>query len=493
GAARVAELCGRLPLALRIAGARLAAHPDLSLSAFADRLSDARRRLDELRHADLAVRTSFTASLEGLAAEPDGDTLVRTFVLLGLLDGPDVATPVVTALTGLSPEHTRTALERLAEAQLLSAAGPGRYGMHDLVRLYARERAHEDLPEETRAAAWGRAMRHYLATCRSAALMLDQSPDHRHSIGPATRPEDQGEVRFADRRAAIRWIDAEHDNLLAAVRQAATASGDEGPSFATGLSAALFRPFDMRGKYEDRVTVGRLALGAACRIGDLCAEAQALNDLGWACLVAGDLDAAVDHLERSVARWRQTDMRLGTAYSVANLGSLYASQRNNEAALINCRWSVEVFREVGDRHGEARALINLASSHQRSGRYAEAIAANERSLELHTELGHPRGQAIASGNLAESHRLNGSPDLAVPLFERAITAIREVGDRGAEAEFHWFLGAALYTLGHHDRARDRWRRSVALLQDMGALSADEAEAILADPVPETPEPILRTM
>ena len=285
----------------------------------------------------------------------------------------------------------------------------------------------------------------------------------------------------------------EHDNLLAAVRQAATAAGDEGSSFTAGLAAALFRPFDMRGRYEDRVTVGRLAFAAACRTGDLCAEAQALNDLGWACLVAGDVDAAVDHLERSVARWRQTDMRLGLASSVANLGLLYAAQGKHEPAIVNCRWSIEVFREVGDRNGEARALINLGGSHLREGRYPEAIAANVRSLELHTELGHPRGQAIASGNLAEAHRLNGSPELAVPLFERAIVAIREVGDRGAEAEFHWFLGNALHTMGHPDLARDRWRRSVALLQDMGALSADEAEAILACPVPDTPEPILRTM
>jgi tetratricopeptide (TPR) repeat protein len=490
-ARRIVAACDRLPLALRIAGARLATHPGLSLAAFADRLSDARRRLDELRHADLGVRASFTASLDALSAEADGDAVTRTFRLLGLLDGPNVALPAVTALTGDSLPGTRAALERLAEVQLLTYVAEDRYGMHDLVRLYAREQAHLSLTAGERDAAWQRALHHYLANCRAASRILDAATDHRMVLGPATRTEDRAGIAFADRGEAIDWIDAERDNLLAAVRQASSAPGD-GPAIAIGLAAALFRPFNMRGPYEDRVTVGRLALAAACRIDDAAAEAQTLNDLAWACHIAGHSGEAVDHLERAVTRWREAGDAKGLAHSLSNLGSLYSWQDRHDLAVASCEAGVTAFREMDDLHGEARALISLGGIYQRAGRYEDAIVANERSLALHRKTGHARGEAVACGNLAESNRLAGRTDRAIPLFEQAIDAVHEVGDRAAEAEFHWFLGDALDTVEQQGRARECRRRALAVLTDMGALSMEDAAAILRQPKPGAPEPILRT-
>ena len=132
-AARILAHCGLL-LALRIAGARLRARPNWPLAAMAEQLEDERRRLRELSIGKLAVRSSFLLSYQAL--DPP---VARTFRLLGLLNGPDVTPDAVVALAG----NTTVAadLERLADAQLLETLAPDRYRLHDLIRLFARERA----------------------------------------------------------------------------------------------------------------------------------------------------------------------------------------------------------------------------------------------------------------------------------------------------------------------------------------------------------------
>ena len=156
-AVALAQLCGYLPLALRIAGARLAARPAWPVRALVERLADERRRLDELSLGDLAVRTSLQVSYHALDPQ-----VARLFRLLGLLDGPDVGVPVVAALLDQPVEATEAALERLVDARLLESLAPGRYRFHDLLRLFARERAAAEEPPPARAAALTRAFR----TCR---------------------------------------------------------------------------------------------------------------------------------------------------------------------------------------------------------------------------------------------------------------------------------------------------------------------------------------
>ena len=160
-ASDLARQCDYLPLALRIAGARLAARPSWPVHALAERLGGERTRLDELESAGLAVRSCFQVSYRSLTASEDNRdrTAARLFRLLGLHRGPEFSTWTAAALLGTPPEAAETALERLVDAQLLSAAGLHRYAMHDLLLLFAREQ---------RRAALERMLDCYLATMQRA-------------------------------------------------------------------------------------------------------------------------------------------------------------------------------------------------------------------------------------------------------------------------------------------------------------------------------------
>jgi len=144
-AAWIARLCGHLPLALRTAGARLAARPTWPLHALAERLADPETRLDELDFGDLAVRAGLEVSYHSLqwGQDPGGRAAARLFRLLGLLDGPEVSIGVMAALLDWPPAATEAALERLVDVHLVETLGPGRYRIPDLPHLLAREHARQ--------------------------------------------------------------------------------------------------------------------------------------------------------------------------------------------------------------------------------------------------------------------------------------------------------------------------------------------------------------
>jgi hypothetical protein len=268
-AAEIARLCGYLPLALRIAAARLAARPAWPLGTFADRLGDEQGRLAELEVAERGVRASLAVSYQELRR--DDPEAAGAFGLLGVLDGPDFGVPVVARLLDWSEPAARGLLERLVDTQLLETPSPGRYRMHDLVRLYARELAARRHPEPDRTAALTRALGFYTATTWGTLALLRPGDfrltriDERWSAGGA---------EFADDQWALRWLEAERDNLLAAVRQAATTPGVP-VEMAFQLAQGLHGFFLVRNYWEDWVQASQTALRAARRVGDLGAQAQA--------------------------------------------------------------------------------------------------------------------------------------------------------------------------------------------------------------------------
>jgi NB-ARC domain len=262
-AAEVARLCGHLPLALRIAGARLAARPAWPVAAMAQRLADAQHRLDELELAEVGVRASFQLSYEQLrtGGDPTDRAAADAFGLLGALDGPELGVAVVARLLDVADATAETALERLVDAQLLESPSPRRYRLHDLLRLYARELACQHHDEAERAAALTRALEFWTATAWHT-LALVRPGNYRLAL--ADDRWSKGGLEFADSQAALAWLEAERANLLAAVRQAATSPGVPG-ELAIQLAQALFGFFSVRGYWDDWAQVNQTALGSRAR------------------------------------------------------------------------------------------------------------------------------------------------------------------------------------------------------------------------------------
>ena len=398
---QVAELCGRLPLALQITAEILKADPGLPVAAMAAELQDPPARLAALSREDgggrtRAVRAAFEASYRRLAAEQ-----ARLFRLLALNPGPDTATEAAAALAGAPAGQVRPLLAALAGASLVTEqpVGGNRWRMHDLIRLYAAELGRDAARDDQSEAALDRLLEHYRDTAAAA-------DDHLRALPGQAVPE-----RFDGRADALAWLDAERPTLVAAVTLAA-ASGRARTAVSLASCLAVF--LDWRRHFDDMITTGQAAVDSAHHAGDLHGEAAALTNLGVALREVRRFDEAI------------------TAHQQA-------------AAL---------FAELGDRHGEAAALNNLGVALQEVRRFDEAITAHQRAAALFTELGDRHGEAMALDNLgrrpaggAAVRRGHHRP----PAGRRPLPGARRPArrSRGAEQPRQCPAGGAAVRRGHH--------------------------------------------
>lgn len=343
-AVAVTRWCGCLPLAIRIAGARLAARPAWPMAALADLLADASRRLEALESlamGDMAVRRSFDISLHALQRSPEtvDNAAAAAFGLLSLADGPDISIVAAAAMLDQPERYAGILLERLVDAQLLETPRPGRYQFHDLLRLYGRQFAAECYPERYRLAAVTRLITFYTATAWRS-LLLFRPGDHRLATADP-RWTGGGQV-FPDVAQALEWTELERGNLLAAVEQAASAAPAVPAELAGQLTRALSACFDRRGYWQDLRRASQVVLELTLRSTDRAGQAYAYGDLGFACRRLGHYREATTHLEAALSLFRELDDLPGQAYSLGSLGNVHDArghyQRRNLSTCPGHRW-----------------------------------------------------------------------------------------------------------------------------------------------------------
>ena len=364
---RIVAACEGLPLALQIAGLRLAARPSWRLADFARLLDDAGRRLDELTVGDLGVRAALSASYRALGSRPApvGVTAALVFRLAGLWQGRDLSPPAVAVLAGTDEPGCEQALDALVDSHLLQSPEPGRYSVQGLSRLFAAETSRAVDPPALRAEALHRLISWYHHTADAAVDALD---GHRPRPEPGTgleaiecpeRPE-RPALHFAGPQQALRWQRAELANLIASARQA----DDQGQhSFAwlsqTRTQAAETTALVALGRYEEAIACER----------NLLAEAAAAGH--WDTVLAGRSRLA--EVLRLTGRYGEAEFHAELALELAeSLGDI-GQEAAVRITLGHVRCAYQDFDRALALYREALALVVDRDEHQCAARCLEAI------------------------------------------------------------------------------------------------------------------------
>ncbi|WP_020573396.1 AfsR/SARP family transcriptional regulator [Actinopolymorpha alba] len=450
--ARLAELCGHLPLALRITAARMLARPDWPIRTFVERLTDRQRRLDELGHHDLTVRACLDVTYRALhdsEIQLDQEA-ARAFGLLALPDGPDLSVPVAARLLDRDEPTTETILDRLLDAQLLESRTPGRHRMHDLTRDYAREVAARAGSEAYNNAALDRAWRIWLGTSARAAQLIRTTP---RNSGLNT----MGALPLSDRATAIAWTADEYANLLALARQAASSPDDGRAAVAMEVAHALESFQSHKSQWTDGELLCEQALQVARRLDDPQAKADFAEAIALAIARQGRLDEAVEEYHQALASYRAIGDRHGEGVTLTNLSEVLWRRGEFATATASLLDGLALSRETGDRYAEAIALAHLGTTHARLGRSADAINALQEALELAQANGDQVGQAVILTNFAEAYLIADDPARAAPLAAESLALHRTLGNRRGEA-------IALSMLGNTHLGSGRYAEAVGQLR-----------------------------
>jgi len=373
---RLAAACGLIPLAVRIAGAKLAARPSWPVSLLVSKIASERRRLDELQAEDLSVRVSFALSYEALHEEAR-----RLFRLLGLLGPNDFAEWVFAALLG--ERDASVAVNELIDKSLLSPAGidppqQARYRLHDLLWEYARERL-ADEPAQERDAALHRAMLGWLQLADLADRMLPRDPFDPPSVRSQPQvvvPADEAGKIVAD---PIAWFTAEPWNLLEVV-ELAGASGKH--DLMVQLAARMTSFLNLQSRTDDAMRLWRQIKDAAQRSGDRLAIAEAQLRYAATLVRGGWAADATDLFDRCVTEFERTGEETAEAFALYWRGACAHDLGLYDAGLRDAEQGLALSQRIGNRRTEVLNLRILGQCLAYTGHPEEGVVASERALSI---------------------------------------------------------------------------------------------------------------
>ncbi|WP_158842952.1 AfsR/SARP family transcriptional regulator [Saccharothrix deserti] len=469
---RLAVLCDGLPLALRIAAARLAVAPTLRVAELVAELDDEHGRLAALglEDEDSTVRAALDASRRALSPLP-----ARLLALLGLHPGPDVTAFVVAAMARVRVGEAQRALDALTAANLLSVNEPGRYGAHDLVRVYMRTLAAE-LPPELRHEATSRMLDYYL---HCADLADGRLPVGRGSVRVAPEHVPVEVPKLSGSADAIAWLDAEQGNIIAAAELAAAQGADpQRLVHAWQLPYTLSRFLWMRADRTTWLRTTEAALEAAMTLGDPEAKFVMLFNLGIAL-------AQFQRMDESLARHRQAlevarasgDLN-AQARALTTVADMLAFLGRADEAEALYREALEVSRAAGARWAEANAHHNLGLLHLSSRRYDDAKSWLRAAVTMYREVGEQCGESTCHTDLAMVLLESGEEAEAVTSARTALSVASAAASPYHQAVAHDRLATVFDRQGMAG-AVAHWQRALALFTELNAPEADQVRERLA--------------
>ncbi|MGW2283034.1 AfsR/SARP family transcriptional regulator [Streptomyces sp. NPDC001770] len=472
---------GRLPLALRIAAARLAARPHWTLASMVLRLADERHRLDELAHGEMTMRASLSLTYNGLAPQDRG--LLR---MLSMSRTPTLPSWLAGALLEDDRPVPSDLMEPLVDMQMLDVVGVERtggyrYQFHEIIRVYAREQlALHDAPETQRAAL----------TRMAGGWMYLAQEAHRKVYGGDFTVLHGDAPRWVPPASCTRelladplaWFDAEQAALCAMVEHAA----DEGlHDVSWNLATTLVTLFEVRGHYDLWEQTHVRALAAVRKAGNLRGTAAVRASLGSLYLSRNEFGMARQALGSALDVFQALDEPQGEALCRRDMALIARTNGEDDTALDLYERALADFDRAGDVVGRAIVLTQSAHIRMRRGDKAAAQAQLDEALEIYDGVGYQGGRARTLRRVGQLLLERGELDLAVLTFTEVLELCRDSGDVIGEGHLLRDLGQAFVLMGRPDRARYFFDRAVAAREQImdfngGALARLDLARLLED-------------
>jgi len=468
-ARELVELCARVPLAVCVAGARLAARSRWPISEMVEALTHERRRLAALAmEDDMAVRPALDLSYQSL--EPRA---ARMYRMMALYPGTRFDSGLAAATASIPRAEARRLLGVLTDANMLDDAEGGKYRFHDLTRLHAREMTERWDTGAARDVAVRRMLDWFLVTVWSAGK----------AITPYRRPQDLDVLhrpaeatRFIDANSALDWLDDALPDVLAAARLAAS---QQLLTVAWQLADAMWPLFLYRGRFTERLEFDRLGLAAAQEAGDARGEARMLNRLGLAIMNFGQFDDADGYFRQALSLWEQINDRYRVAGSMRRLGLVAAARTRQDEAISWLTTALTEYRGLNAVRKSALTLSDLGDVLISAGRPVEAVAHLQEARSLLMDSSDPHNQVRVLTRLGRAYEGAGDTTAAADHLQRALGAMRDTGSRRGEAEILTALGGLAERMGELREARQRYADAEKILVMLGHPQAAALHARLA--------------
>lgn len=466
----IVQTCGGLPLAVWVAGARLAARPHWPLAKVAHALADEQRKLDELAVGHIAVR----ASLELTYQQMSGATR-HALRMAALLPGPSFAAWALAALLDSALSEAEAVLDDLVEVHLVqagwvNATGGVRYQLHDLVRLFARERTETDVPERDSTAALTRLLGASLQLADLAAetLSVDFQGISQLDLAPWRLAAADTDQLLAD---PLAWFNDERQFLIDVAELALDRT--EGVAPAAGLATALTTLFQVGSHFDDWERLQNRALKAALSSGDRHSAAKVHRCLGELTTILDRYPEAVDHFEKALllAEGQGPTYR---ASATAGLAYVHRLLGQYSTAVLRFEEAAELAEAAGNVNCLVYATNGLGVIDLEQGRVEAAIDRFTKCLRVSRVAGYRPGEAQALRCLGQSHRALGAYPAAADAYRRAVAISEELGDRLSATHATCWLGDVLIRQGEHREGRRMLARSLWTYREFGNLWGEAA-------------------
>jgi tetratricopeptide (TPR) repeat protein len=435
------QLAGDLPLAISLLARVYAKHPAWTLD---DLTRDTKASMLTLTAERDSVAAAFDMSYRYL---PPGEK--QLFRRLALHPGTAIDAYASAALAGIPLHEADDYLDALHREGLVTETGYRRYGMHDLIRSYAQDRAAQD-PAAGREHAQERLLDYYQHTATIAETRLARQARTRAASDTPVSPPD-AVPRLSDSTEALSWARIERANLLACLDHATRVGHHTRVVALTAAVAALLR---QDGPWPEASARHDTSVQAARNLGDRLGEANALHELGVVRRLTGDYRAAAQALDAALGIYRDLDDRLGQANALHELGALRCYSGDYPGAAEALDAALDIYRDLDDRLGQANALNQMAVEQYLTGNYQGAVGTLKKALSICRSIADNLGQAHALNQLGVVRRQTGDYSGAAQALDAALSIYRDIGDRLGQANALNELGMVRRQTGDYSGAAE---------------------------------------